>query len=94
MSEKQKANMQDKIAKLTKGKDKYMIVLAQLSKDENVIDFDISTWNFPINDMPKAASKIQSMINLQYKEETRKLLEKPEEREAREQAEKLKNSIV
>jgi hypothetical protein len=93
MSEKHKAKLQEKIAKLTKGKDKYMIVLAQLGKDGNVIDFDIATWDFPINDMPKAASKIQSMINLQYKEEKRRLLEKPEDKEAREQAEELKNSI-
>ncbi len=94
MSEKNQANLKNKIAKLTKEKDKYMIVLAKLSKDEQTIDYDIATWNFPIQDMPRAASKIQSMINLQNKEETRRLLEKPEDKEVREQAEELKNLIV
>tara|TARA_Y100001951_G_scaffold100798_1_gene104760 strand:+ start:1212 stop:1490 length:279 start_codon:yes stop_codon:yes gene_type:complete len=85
--------LKNKISELNDETDRYVIAMGKLSNDGETIDYNISTWKFPVADLPVAAKKIVRLIHQQHETESKKMLMSSDEKEAYRIQEQLKEQL-
>jgi len=85
-------NMTNKLVELH-GEDKVVIALAKLSEDGQTIDYDVMTWNFPINDLNATGDQFFRMIRAEFQNRQRLLMASADEKQKIEDDEELKGML-
>jgi hypothetical protein len=85
--------LREKIGNLNKKKDKYVIFLAKMSDNGQVINYNCEVNDFPMNDMALAANSSQKMIRQHHEASKRKQSMTSQEKAELDAANDLKNML-
>ena len=89
----QKMDIRKEVSRLNKASDKYLVVVAKMSKDGLSVDYNCESHNFPLNDMPMAGDYFRRMVRNQHEVQASKNLMSSEEKADLQAQEELKNRL-
>lgn len=88
-----KTELRERIGNLSKKKDKYVIFIAQMSDNGELINYDCEVNDFPMNDMALASKASGRMIQNHYQASLKKHAMSSEEKSELKAQEDLKNML-